>query len=245
MKKMMYQSLHFNMKAFDDKGAFEGYASVFNITDQGGDVVEKGAFEQSLNSKALSAIPLLYQHDVTKPLGVWRAVKEDHKGLWVRGQLSLDTQQGREVYALMKMGALTGLSIGYRAVKSMKDSSGVRHLQQIDLIEISLVTLPMNTFARVDVVKGIGMINGEGYVSGVEHISAEDIAEEASPHESYPHGFYPQGDSPQEASPHGSYPHHEASPHGSYPQGDSEGVLEAFLLAFSQTLSQGASLFKV
>ena len=129
----------------------EGYASLFNACDQGGDVVQKGAYARSL--KGLDAagrnVKMLWQHDPAQPIGIWDEVREDAKGLFVRGRLLLDVQAGREALALLKAGAIDGLSIGYRTVRSEKSGSGQRLLQEVELWEVSLETFPMLPQARV------------------------------------------------------------------------------------------------
>ena len=105
------------LKAYDDddddksKGMFEGYASVFGNKDLGNDVVVNGAFRKSLRTKGARKIKMLFQHDTKEPIGVYTQIKEDGNGLYVKGQLAMQTQKGREVYELMKMGAIDGLSL--------------------------------------------------------------------------------------------------------------------------------------
>jgi HK97 family phage prohead protease len=94
-------------------------------------------------------IKLLWQHDSSKPIGVWRDIHEDSKGLFVRGHIIASTQCGFEALELLKAGAIDGLSIGYWIVKSHKSNNGVRYLTEIDLREISLVTFPMLPEARI------------------------------------------------------------------------------------------------
>jgi hypothetical protein len=146
------------LKASKDDGSFEGYGSVFNITDQGGDVVVPGAFVESLASqKATGRMPaMLWQHRQAEPIGVYTSMEEDAIGLKVSGQLALKTSRGAEAYELMKMGALSGMSIGYRSRDDSYDRvTGVRTLKKLDLIELSLVTFPMNDASRVASVKSI------------------------------------------------------------------------------------------
>ena len=134
-----------------DGTVISGYASLFGLTDQGGDVVDVGAYRQSLGfSKAKGrTIKMLWQHDPTQPIGVWDEVREDAKGLWVKGRLLPDVAKAREAAALLEAGAIDGLSIGYRTVKSNKDDAGKRHLSELELWEVSLVTFPMLPDARV------------------------------------------------------------------------------------------------
>lgn len=100
----------------------EGYASFFGLTDQGGDVVLKGAYANSL--KALKSkgrsVKMLWQHDPSQPIGIWDEVREDARGLYVKGRLLTDVARGREAVALIEAGAIDGLSIGYRTVKAQR-----------------------------------------------------------------------------------------------------------------------------
>ncbi len=138
-----------------EDGTFEGYASVWGIRDSYGDVVKAGAFAASLTGhKAAGTKPLmLWMHDPSEPVGVWEEVAEDAKGLRVKGRLVLETRRGAEAHALLKAGALDGLSIGFRTVKASTQAGGGRLLEAADLIEISLVTRPANGAARVTGIK--------------------------------------------------------------------------------------------
>ena len=140
----------------ENKGMFEGYASVFGNKDLGNDVVISGAFRKSLRAKGARKIKMLFQHDTKEPIGVYTQIKEDGNGLYVKGQLAMNTQKGKEVYELMKMGAIDGLSVGYRvdAKGYHYDERGKRRmLKEVDLMEISAVTFPMNPKARISAVK--------------------------------------------------------------------------------------------
>ena len=134
-----------------DGTRIEGYASLFGSTDQGGDVVTKGAYAASLKRAASDGrkIKMLWQHDPTQPIGVWDEVREDADGLWVKGRILEATQKGREAAALIEAKAIDGLSIGYRTVKAAKNDKGQRLLKELDLWEVSLVTFPMLPSARV------------------------------------------------------------------------------------------------
>jgi uncharacterized protein len=129
-------------------GGIAGYASLFGLRDQGGDVVGKGAFAASLARQG-GRVKMLWQHDPARPIGVWDAIAEDARGLFVRGRLLEGVQAGREAQALLQAGAIDGLSIGYRAVRSEKTAGGGRLLHEIELWEVSLVTFPMLPEARV------------------------------------------------------------------------------------------------
>lgn len=128
-----------------------GYASLFGAEDQGGDVVQRGAYSASLAKLASAgrSVKMLWQHDPTRPIGVWDDVREDGRGLLVRGRLLLEVQAAREAHSLLKAGAIDGLSIGYRTVRSEKAAEGRRLLHEIELWEVSLVTFPMLPEARV------------------------------------------------------------------------------------------------
>ena len=135
-------------------GAFEGYASLFGIADQAGDVVMPGAFRASLAERGAGGIRMLWQHDPNTPIGVWETIAEDARGLFVAGRLDLNVGKARELHALMRSGAVDGLSIGFRTNRARKDpATGQRRLHAIDLWEISLVTFPMLPQARVSTVK--------------------------------------------------------------------------------------------
>lgn len=144
-----------DLKRVDAEGAFEGYASLFNSKDLGSDVVAPGAFRKSLDARGVRGIKMLFQHDPNEVIGVWASIFEDSKGLYVKGRLNTEVARAREVLALMREGALDGLSIGFRAVDARRDArTGIRRLLRVDLWEISVVTFPMLPQARVRQVKG-------------------------------------------------------------------------------------------
>ena len=129
----------------------EGYASLFGACDQGGDVVSKGAYARSLSKLGQEgrAVKMLWQHDPAQPIGIWDEVREDARGLYVKGRLLDSVEKGREAAALIEAGAIDGLSIGYRTVKATKNDKGQRLLTELELWEVSLVTFPMLPSARV------------------------------------------------------------------------------------------------
>ncbi|MFN3642329.1 MAG: HK97 family phage prohead protease [Gemmobacter sp.] len=133
--------------ALRDGAVIEGYASVFGLPDQGGDVVAAGAFAASV--KAGGRVAMLWQHDPREPIGVWEAVDEDAHGLRVRGRLLPEVGRAREAAALIAAGAIDGLSIGYRVKRAARDGEGRRVLTEVELWEVSLVTFPMLRAARV------------------------------------------------------------------------------------------------
>ena len=135
-------------------GRFSGYASVFGEVDLGKDRIERGAFLNSLVERGARGVRMLYQHDPVEPIGAWTVIREDARGLYVEGVLAPGVARAREVFSLMKSGALDGLSIGFRTVKARSDpKTGVRRILEADLWEISVVTFPMLPSARVSDVK--------------------------------------------------------------------------------------------
>ena len=154
IKKVVFES---EVKS-NEQGVFTGYGSIFGNEDQGNDVVQKGAFTKSLQERPASKVKMLFQHKTDEPIGVFTEIYEDQKGLFVKGQLAMGTQKGRETYELLKMGALDGMSIGFKADPTKQsyneNKRGVRTLKEVDLMEISLVTFPMNEQAMVQSVKG-------------------------------------------------------------------------------------------
>lgn len=150
-----------------EQGVFSGYGAVFGNQDSHGDVIEKGAFTESLrawNGKGKYP-PMLLQHgggflggaDDMLPVGVWTSMEENTKGLKVEGKLyALNTERGTYLYEGLKAGTIDGLSIGYRTKKytlGTKPGEPNRRLEQVDLVELSIVLMPSNDRARVGSVK--------------------------------------------------------------------------------------------
>ena len=126
-----------------------GYASLFGTPDLAGDEISHGAFAASLAGRSTPPA-MLYQHDAARPIGRWTALRETPRGLWAEGELAASVQLAEEVGALVRQGVLYGLSIGFRPQRSTAGRGRVRRrLQQIDLVEISIVTFPMQPQARL------------------------------------------------------------------------------------------------
>jgi HK97 family phage prohead protease len=135
-------------------GRIKGYASRFNEPDQSGDVVAPGAFGAALRrlEREGRSVKFLWQHDPARPIGIWRQVLENPTGLWVSGEVLTDLMLGREADILIRAGAVDGLSIGYRVLRSQPNpETGGRTLVEIDLWEVSLVTFPMLPTARAHI----------------------------------------------------------------------------------------------
>lgn len=144
---------------------FKGYASTFGNEDSYGDVIEPGAFKKTA-AEANGTLPILWQHDSDEVIGVYPNVAEDGNGLMVEGQLNLQSRRGREAYALLKQGAIKSMSIGFTIPDGKADFNQerqTRHIREVRLWEISLVTFPANTRAAITQVKN-RELSGEGDV---------------------------------------------------------------------------------
>lgn len=149
------------------EGVFSGYGAMFGNIDSHGDVIEPGAFADSLGERKASGrnVPMHLMHRVFGgdglPVGVWTAVEEDAKGLRVEGKISgMNTDRGRHLFELVKDGGLAGLSIGFKvrqggAVYGTKAGQPKRTLRKLDLKEISLVDDPSNALTRVNEIKAV------------------------------------------------------------------------------------------
>lgn len=146
---MEKKTFKFEIKELQEDGTFEGYAAIFNNIDSYGDIIEKGAFKKTLSEHA--EFPILWSHDPRDPIGVVSA-EEDTHGLKVKGKLALGVQRAREIYELMKMKAVKGLSIGYDTIQKLIDEVG-RHLKEVKLWEVSPCTFQANELAEVTAVK--------------------------------------------------------------------------------------------
>ena len=137
--------------SISDAGAVTGIAWPFGTPDRVGDMIEKGAF-----AAARGPLPMLFGHDPNDPVGAWTDIHESSDGLQVKGQLLIeDLPRAREVRALVKAGAVSGLSIGFQTKKAVARKGGGRLISALDLVEISLVTVPMHPGARVTGAKSV------------------------------------------------------------------------------------------
>ena len=127
---------------------FAGYAAIFDRVDRGGDVVRAGAF----GDVAAAGVPLLWQHGPASVIGVVESAREDARGLRVIGRVSRASAAGREAAAAIAQGVVDGLSFGYR-VKAARGARP-RELLALELVEVSVVTHPMQDLARVVAVEG-------------------------------------------------------------------------------------------
>jgi uncharacterized protein len=138
------------LSACSGTGVFVGYASLFGVRDQAGDMVMPGAFRDSLKRRPASDVRMLFQHDPAEPVGAWLEMKETERGLHVRGRLDPNVQRGHELLSLLEQGGLDGLSIGFKTLLAAREKlTATRQLFALDLWEVSLVTFPMLQGARV------------------------------------------------------------------------------------------------
>jgi len=156
MQELSYKACRLEVKSAADNGQVEGYGSVFGNIDATGDIIEAGAFRDTLRNPVASPLPMLWQHWPDSPIGAWHELSEDKHGLKVKGQITVGSDQGRNAHALLKDGAINGLSIGFNTLSERFEREGgnsVRVIEAIELWEVSLVTYPANRRARVTDVK--------------------------------------------------------------------------------------------
>lgn len=156
------EELDFDIRfSADETGSFTGHAAIFDERNSFNEIVKRGAFTRTLAEHRTRNIrpPMLWSHRTDEIIGVWTDIREDATGLAVTGKLVTETAKGREAHALLKAGALNGLSIGFRARTSERGSNGLRILTDIDLVEISLVALPSAGNARIKQVRSAGELS--------------------------------------------------------------------------------------
>ncbi len=149
--KIAHREFVIDVKSFDESGTFEGKLAVYGNVDLGGDLIEPGAFTKTLQEKG-GRVPLLWDHNLGLPIGSLE-LTDTPGALMAKGSLMInDIPKAREVYALMKAGIVSGLSIGYRAIKA-QGVGAVRHLREVRLYEGSLTVIPLNSEAMVTALK--------------------------------------------------------------------------------------------
>jgi HK97 family phage prohead protease len=133
------------------QGLFSGYASVFGGVDSYGDTIVPGAYKATLENRE-RPVQLRFNHE-PGVIGKWTRMEEDEKGLYVEGELTPGHSKAVDVYASLKHGAISGLSIGYRAVKYSANQTGGLNLEEISLVEISVVESPADLNAQIGSIK--------------------------------------------------------------------------------------------
>lgn len=153
---MNRKSFNLEIKAVQEDGFFSGYGAVFGNVDWYNDVILHGAFQKSLQrwEEKGKMPPVLWNHNDGEPIGVYTNIYEDEKGLFVEGRLLIDdVPRAKSTHALLKAGAIDGLSIGYKTKKANQQTNGIRELIELDLGEISIVTMPANEESLITSVK--------------------------------------------------------------------------------------------
>jgi HK97 family phage major capsid protein/HK97 family phage prohead protease len=132
----------------DDTGEISGIAWPFDTPDRVGDVIEKGAIT------APATVPMLFAHDQSQTIGVWDQITQTAEGLTVKGRLLVDdVERAREVRAMIKARAVTGLSIGFVTKSAKPRRNGGRTISALDLHEISVVAVPCHPGAQITSIK--------------------------------------------------------------------------------------------
>jgi len=156
-RQLKHRHVAFKADKVGDDGTFKGYASVFGNEDSYREIVEQGAFAESLERIKASGdpLPVLWQHNSTQPIGGSDVLAEDDRGLYTEGWLLKDViPLAAQAHALMHRRVVRGLSIGYYVeLDSWNEKTGIRTLLKLDLVEYSIVTFPANTLALIDEVK--------------------------------------------------------------------------------------------
>ena len=141
--------MSFKMDEYDEEeGVFSGYGAVFENVDSGGDIIEAGAFKKALEAGCGRVKILALHNDCWLPIGKPLELREDEKGLFLKAKIS-DTSMGKDIKILLKDEVLNELSIGYEPVVFDYDEKGIRHLKEVDLWEVSVVTWAMNPEAVI------------------------------------------------------------------------------------------------
>ncbi|MBB5331870.1 HK97 family phage prohead protease [Tunturiibacter gelidoferens] len=159
------------IKSIDDAGQFVGLGAVYNNVDLGNDVIDPGAFSRTLS--AGKKFPVLWQHDPSNPIGHC-VVTDGRDGIQVNGVLELSDPTAKKAHTFMKAGIVKGMSIGYDTIQSTFDGD-IRHLSELKLWEISVVTFPMNESAVISGVKSLSDDDRAKHLKAIdEHRKAID-----------------------------------------------------------------------
>lgn len=231
-RKVEHKGFRLSVKSLDAAGMFEGYLSTWD-KDQGGDLIVPGAFKRTLEAWRSKGrpVPMLWDHDPSHPIGAFVELEEDEKGLRVKGQLALAVGKAAEVYELLKLGVVNGLSIGYSVVVQ-EWTDQVRLLKELRLWEGSLVLWPMNEAAEVDSVKDLRRLLEDPGSMALDPARRAQLAEnlknvvallEPAPQPPAPGAGEGKGEDPgtRQESPAGPGPQ-------AYPDADLKALLEAF-----------------
>lgn len=152
------KTVSFETKGITEQGVVTGVLNHFGNKDHAGDITLKGAFLKSLAALKAAGrdLVVLWQHDPTKPIGVWKNLRETERGLEGEAHLNMDVTLAKEAYALAKQGAVSGFSIGYFVVDEYYNANEkTNYLREVELLETSLVTFPCNDLSRTEEVKSM------------------------------------------------------------------------------------------
>lgn len=170
--KSTKQHMRMEVKEISAEGAFEGLLSPYGNVDDGGDIVDPGAYSKNIKEQGIRR-PMLWQHDVKTPIG--DLILEDRPdGLWCKGQLLMALPSAQQAYLLIKAGIVKGLSIGYRVVKDSAEGA-IRRLKEIELFEGSVVTFPMNSLATITAIKAARGETKDSFDEELAEIQLQDM----------------------------------------------------------------------
>ena len=132
----------------------EGYANVSTVVDRVNDVIEPGEWRLE-NFKANPVV--LFNHDISLPLGTAEDVKVDEKGLWVKCVIDPEDDHPviKSVYKKIKSGTIKAFSVRVTAQDS-EVRNGVNYLKSVDLEEVTVTPLPVNQASTFNLVKSVG-----------------------------------------------------------------------------------------
>lgn len=228
------RQVRFTLDDVSEQGIFDGYASVYEIVDAEGDIVEAGAFAKSIASgRAKNGVPILAQHEEHLPIGKSLELREDEKGLYIKGLIS-PTSTGLDYRQLVKDRVITGMSIGYIVIDSYTDDQRIRHLTELEIDEVSLVTFPANQAAQVNSYKSLNKggqekmggtpgtpladVTLEGLTAAIAEAVANGLAAKAAP---------PEDEGQKEAPPASEPPEGEEHDEGGEPAEEEKGQKSA------------------
>lgn len=171
------KDINIEIKADIEKNQIEAYASTWD-KDLGGDTIVKGAFKKTIAERFSGGqkrdIKVLWQHDMSAPLGLPIHMEEDSKGLYTVSKIS-NTPLGQQAMQLAIDGVVDKMSIGYDAIKSKDDGTGGRILSELKLYEYSLVTFPMNE--KAGILQAKDMQASEALWSLLQKAGVTDLAQ--------------------------------------------------------------------
>jgi len=163
--------------ADEEKGVFVGHASVWDVIDDYGECVDRGAFKKTI--KETKHFPICWSHDLYQPMGISFG-EEDDIGLKTEGHLNMDVQLAREKRSLMIQGAINGLSIGFKTVKDWADNkTGIRHLKEIKLYEISPCVFQACPGALVEEIKSLDFQSLRTIDEAIKKLRIEGLADDS------------------------------------------------------------------